>query len=270
MRGKYYLLLQKQEFGMKIIISLTSFPARINAAIKVIEKMMNQTMRPDKIVLYLTSGQFPDKKLPEKLLKLRGDMVDIKFFDKPIKSYTKLIPALIDFPNDIIITVDDDMYYPDNLVEELLRAHKKYPRAICLNRTRRIKFAKDGQPLTYLKWPLYRSFRKFYLTRRPHPMNLVMGVGGVLYPPHCLHPLVTRDDMFMKLSPSADDLWFWVMAAKAGTCIKFVNNNRVKEHQFEDTQESALMYENRTGGNDRAMANILAEFPEVKKLAISS
>jgi len=241
---------------MKVILSLTSFPARIDAAGKVIEKMAAQTVRPDKIVLYLTASQFPDR-VPS------FESAEVRICDKPIKSYTKLVPALKDFPDDIIITVDDDIDYPDNLIEKLLTAHKKYPRAICANRVRRIKFG-----VSYGKWPLYRSFRKYYMTRRPHPMNCLMGVGGVLYPPRCLHPLVTRDDIFMKIAPTTDDLWFWAMAAKQGTSIKFVNNNRVKEKPIGGTQEISLMSVNcgAAGGNNKAMANILAEFPELKNL----
>lgn len=254
--------------GMRTIVSLTSFPARIGAAAKVIETMARQTVRPDKIVLYLTAAQFPDGKVPDILSRLQSKLVDIRFCGPPIKSYTKLVPALKDFPDDIVITVDDDMDYPNNLISTLLRAHRKYPRAICAHRVRRVKF-KNGRPLPYLKWPrLNRRIRKHVCGRRPRLDNLAMGVGGVLYPPRCLDAAATRDDIFMKMAPTADDLWFWAMAAKAGTGTAFVRNDRVKDACLTGTQETSLLSINCAGdGNDRAMANILAEFPEIRLVA---
>jgi hypothetical protein len=268
---------------MKVIVSLTSFPARINAAAQVIEKMTRQTRLPDKIVLYLTESQFPDKKLPRVLEKLRGDLVDIRFCGLPIRSYTKLVPALSDFPDDIIITVDDDIDYPDNLVQEFMRMHKKFPHAVISNRVRRIKLIREPKTENrkpnvfsprfsalgfrfspYASWPLYRSLRKYLMTPFPHAFNLAMGVGGVLYPPHSLHKDVLRNDIFMKIAPTADDLWFWAMARRNGTKIAYARNPRVKERVIGGTQESSLMSENcANGANDRIMANLLAEYPDL-------
>ena len=54
----------------KLIVSLTSFPARINTVHQVIESLLNQTKKADKIILWLAPEQFPngEKDLPEKLL----------------------------------------------------------------------------------------------------------------------------------------------------------------------------------------------------------
>ena len=48
----------------KIIASLTSYPARINIVPYVIASILNQTMKPDKIILWLGNDRFPDEKLP--------------------------------------------------------------------------------------------------------------------------------------------------------------------------------------------------------------
>ena len=42
----------------------------------------------------------------------------------------KAILAFQDFPNDIVITIDDDLFYKSDLIESHLRWHAKYPNAI--------------------------------------------------------------------------------------------------------------------------------------------
>ncbi len=50
--------------------------------------------------------------------------VDIKYY-KNIRSYKKLIPSLIYYPDDIIITCDDDIFYRSNMVSDLINAYNK-------------------------------------------------------------------------------------------------------------------------------------------------
>ena len=42
--------------------------------------------------------------------------LQIEYYEENIKSYTKLLPSLQKYPDDIIITVDDDAYYLPNLI----------------------------------------------------------------------------------------------------------------------------------------------------------
>ena len=46
-----------------------------------------------------------------------------------------------------------------------------------------------------------------------------IGVGGVLYPPHSLHELTLRQDLFINLTPLADDIWLNAMARLNGTPV---------------------------------------------------
>ena len=53
------------------IVSITSFPARINEIWITIETLLRQSFKPDKIILWLGEEQFPDKQLPESLTMLK-------------------------------------------------------------------------------------------------------------------------------------------------------------------------------------------------------
>lgn len=55
----------------RIIVSLTSFPAAIPYAIQAIRSVLNGTLKPDKIVLYLDTKKFPNGKIPNELEDLK-------------------------------------------------------------------------------------------------------------------------------------------------------------------------------------------------------
>ena len=86
----------------KIIVSLTTFPGRINTVDKTISTLLTQTLKPDEVILWLAESQFPNKELPEQLTKLQQYGLTIKWCED-LRSYKKLIPALEEYPNDIII-----------------------------------------------------------------------------------------------------------------------------------------------------------------------
>ena len=63
----------------RIIASLTSYPARINIVPYVIASILNQTMKPDKIILWLGAEKFPDRNLPKIFDELRECGVYMEF-----------------------------------------------------------------------------------------------------------------------------------------------------------------------------------------------
>lgn len=251
---------------MKIIATLTSFPLRATTIHRVIETILNQSAQPDKVILYLAEEQFPGRELPLTLTALaeKEHRFEIHWCQKDIKSYKKLIPALIEFPDDIIITFDDDILYPSDIIEELIKKHRKYPNAICTRRARLIK-VKDGEIGVYETWKRYKWYRRLRYGTWPKFRNLATTGGGTLFPPHSLHPDVVRDDIFMNMCPTTDDLWFFAMAVLNGTKTAPAGK-AYKIDIIEETQGEALMHDNVKGQcrNDRNMEKILKEYPLVK------
>ena len=97
----------------QVVISMTSFPAAIKFAEQAVRSLLNGSVLPDKLILYVTLSQFAEGEMPETLLALakQNPVFEIRNYDRDIRSYRKLIPALADFPEAIIVTVDDDVYY---------------------------------------------------------------------------------------------------------------------------------------------------------------
>ncbi|MBQ6972263.1 MAG: hypothetical protein IJP86_07890 [Synergistaceae bacterium] len=49
-----------RNYGRPLMVSLTSFPARINTVHKTIHSLMLQDMKPNRIILWLTDEEFPN------------------------------------------------------------------------------------------------------------------------------------------------------------------------------------------------------------------
>lgn len=113
---------------------MTSYKGRITNVSKVIFSILNNTMKPDKIVLNLAIEEFKNKEkdLPEDLQMLQENgLLEIWWVDKNIKQFKKIIPTLERYPNDVIISIDDDLIYPPEFIETIyndyLKYDKKYP-----------------------------------------------------------------------------------------------------------------------------------------------
>ena len=190
---------KRHDLDNKLIVSLTSYPLRFKTLPLVLNSILNQSIRPDKIILNI---EYSDKKkIPNSVLDFKN--IEIKYIKNGLKAYGKIIPSLKKYSNIYIITFDDDIIYSKKAIEYLVTKSKKNPRAVIANRIDRIKVIKN-YPDMYQSWyPVYKKQTKYaFLT----------GGGGVLYPPNCFHKDVCKEKLFKKLSPLNDDVWLnWMV-----------------------------------------------------------
>ena len=252
----------------RLIVSLTTFPARIDTVYKTITTLMQQTLKPDEIVLWLADSQFPDRKLPDNLTRLEQFGLSIKWCED-IRSFKKLIPSLIEYPDDIIVTVDDDNYYDPRLLEFLYNSYLQNPECIHARQAFRVKY--DDNFKLSIKSRSY-VYDNSYL---PSFLNEPVGCGGVLYPPHCLDKNVLNKEQFTKIIPTNDDIWFWGHALKKGTKIKVIKGNYdLKMFVVENSQEDSLWKKNMlnttVGLNGNDAVNLMCKtFQEAKENLLS-
>lgn len=195
----------------EIVVSLTSFGKRIYDVSATVESVMQGSLKPNRIVLWL-SDDMKVITLPIALQKQKERGLEINFC-KDIRSYKKLIPALYKYPESAIITLDDDVIYEWDLVEKLVNMHIAYPKHIIANRIHRILLSKGGRPASYMKWDGSAN------PTDDSPLNFFTGCGGVLYPPHSLAEEVFNESVFLDICKFADDVWFNAMALKNGTRV---------------------------------------------------
>ena len=77
----------------EIIISLTTYSLRIHNVYIALESLLNQTIKPNRIILWLAEEEFNEANLPISVLRLKERGVEIRFCED-YKSYKKLIPTL--------------------------------------------------------------------------------------------------------------------------------------------------------------------------------
>lgn len=257
--------MNKSHIREKVIVSLTSFPAAIPYAVQAIRSVLNGSVLPDKVVLYLDTQKFPDGILPTELegLKKEYPIFEVRFDDAEIRSYKKLIPALRDFPEDVIVTVDDDICYHKNLLRDLIRVHKRLPNAIIAHRVRRIEPDKP-----YHKWHKYKWFNFLFKKIHANYKNLQTGVGSVLYPPHSLKPEMLDEKLFTQIAPTMDDIWFWAAAVANDTPVVPVPFGYNKPVELAKPRDISLQKTNYRSGVDRnreAFLRILDTYPSIRE-----
>ncbi len=246
----------------RVIISLTSHPARINMVHLTINTLLQQTMKPDLVILWLAKEQFPKgiDELPGELLDLQKLGLSIRWCED-LKSYKKLIPVLKEFPEDIIVTVDDDLYYEEDMLESLYQSYLSHPDEIHVHRIAKVVKVKD-------KLSALQS-RKFYydnLSGSSYCYQL-MGGSGCLYPPHSLYKDVFDIAKIKSLAPTQDDIYFWAMAVLNGTKVRIVKGFKSQLYYVENTQQHGLCKINNNTGYGmspgQVYENICKTYPEI-------
>lgn len=202
--------LNKKEREQKIIVSLTSFPGRIDTLWITIESILRQTVKPDKILLWLAESQFDGlESLPDSLLFLQKRGLTIRFcYD--LRSHKKYFYTMQEHPDDLVVLLDDDMIYPFDTIEKLMKLHYKYPADICTI---------TGQVIVPGKLP--SQWRNPMLSEKlEHSDELQIFSGsGSLYPPHTVHKDAFDKKKIQDICPYADDLWLTYMGKRKNTKI---------------------------------------------------
>ena len=277
--------------GEKIIVSLTSFPARINIVVKTIKTLLTQTLKPDAVILWLAPEQFPngEKDLPQELLDLKQYGLTIDWY-KDIRSYKKIIPTLKKYPNAVVITTDDDIYYAPDTVESLYKSYLEHKNEVHAHRCDWLKVVEEdaktvphpspllqGEGMTevvqtqkkVIKW---EKTRELYLDRHRGVAsfhNRLTGYGAVLYPPNCFYKDVCDESLIKELIPTHDDIWLWAMATLNGYKTRLVKGYSESINYVENSQQYGLCKINKKGVGmslDEAYEIMLNKYPQLLEI----
>lgn len=251
-----------EERENKIIVSITSIPSRFTSLYLCLETIMRQSLKPDKIILYLGNNT-KNMELPQNFKKMKKRGLTIEYRDdKELKPHTKYFYAMQEHPNDIIITFDDDILYNKNVIKMLYESYLKFPNEVSAIRVHKITFNQD-KINKYKNWIMEYKGKD---TLIPSHYLCATGVGGVLYPPHIMPKETFNKENIKNLSLSADDLWLKVMQIKYK--IKVVKALEKNYYLFviKNSQSIAL---NKTNvdkcENDRVLSNLLNYYGINKK-----
>lgn len=240
----------------KYIVSLTTFPARIERVWLTIESILRQDDKPNSIILWLYKGEFKGKdSLPIKLIKLENRGLEIKFCDENLMPHKKYFYTLKENPKANIITIDDDMFYPPNLISNLKRFHTRYPKSIICPITRRINIDIE-KVYPYSSWTVIKT------NIEPSLELLTMGGGGTLFPKDTLDSEVNNIDSLKETALKADDLWLKIMSLKKGTKIVSIAGEYSRYFILNLHRSKVKLMDSNIGGNqnDIIFKNLLDRY----------
>ena len=207
---------------------------------------MYQTMKPDRIILYLGTDV---KDCP---IKQENELIQagltIKRNVEDLKPHKKYFYAMQEFKDSIVITIDDDIIYDDALIEELYQKHLEYQDVVICRRGHRMK-RKENQLDSYSNWE--------FCVASVQPSNDICptGVGGVLYPCGSYRDSLLNREAIIKNALNADDLWLKTVELING--IKAYAIKDIPLRYIHDTQEESLQALNlEQGENDIALKQI--------------
>lgn len=204
--------------SVPIIVSLTSFPLRINTVWMTIESLFRQQLQPNGIVLWLSRDQFPGElsDLPSILLQQIDRGLSIKFVDNDIRSYKKFYYAFQEYHSQLVLTVDDDLLFPSYFVKSIYQCHEKNPHSVIAS----FGFEYDwNETVDYLS-----ILEKEIELNTPQKNSFFGSGGGTLFDTsiaNYLDPL----DVILDLCPTADDIYLNSLCKIAGYNTVFHMNN---------------------------------------------
>lgn len=243
-----------KERDEKIIISLTSFPKRIDSSYYAIKSLMHQSVKADKIILWLSTQQFPNLKIPDKFDKLKNKGLEIKFVNEDLKSHKKYYYILQEQrPNEIVITFDDDLIYGSTAVEKLINRHKEFPENVICNRGLAVSIDTEGKINRKVIERLYDDEG----VDKPSFYIIPSTGAGCLYPYGVMPESTFVKDDLKTMAFSADDIWIWYncLLAKKG----IVKSQKISRAlvEIKDSQIENLNQLNDMGGeNDRILSRL--------------
>lgn len=248
---------RSHELGAPLIVTLTSYPPRFPTLGLTLRSLLDQSVRADRTILWLAEKDLP--LLPEDIVALQDSGLEIRGC-ADLRSYKKLIPALQAFPGAWFATADDDVYYPPDWLEGLVREAGAPGRTAIAARAHLARLDKEGRFLPYLEWDM-----NTHHLRAPLPGTRLFptGVGGVLYPPDAFADAVMDEDAFMRLCPHGDDIWFFWMARLAGT-DQIRTPSGFELLSWPQSQEVGLFHENQFNSrNDLQIRNLEEAFGRI-------
>jgi hypothetical protein len=253
---KYGLNKEKRDF--ELIVTLTAIPSRIDNIWITLESIFRQSYKPDRIILWLSNEEFENTSLPNSLLELKEKGLEICFCEN-LRSHNKYYHTVVNNPNATIITIDDDIIYPENIIFNLIKMHQEFPQAVCSNMVHLVTY-NNGKLIPYVKWKA--TYKKIL---KPSHKLIQLGVCGVLYPPKVLPAICFDKALIKQLSFGSDDVWLNTMCLLNNTPI--VTNKTFNKYfvAVRDTQKITLLALNsRKGRKDKILEAVHTYFKITK------
>jgi hypothetical protein len=238
----YLPYIQGQNPDWKFEVSVTSYPARFDALAIALTALRTQILQPQAINVFIAEADLAA--LPDSIKQLeKSGYIKIQSCED-LGSGKKLIPALSKQGKLPIITIDDDLYFENELFLHLMINHYLFPHAIIAS----------GDVLPFSQW-----HKHYDLGEGPSKDLMPTSGAGTLFPPKVMHEDASDAALYTKLSHNTDDLWWYFQARRQGTLIRRLSG--LDHLNFIDsTQEVGLWKNGNQNRNEINLKALLAQY----------
>jgi hypothetical protein len=265
--------------NLKFVVSITSYLKRINQTYLSIDSILRQTFKPDVICLYLPKIEFPNGilDLPMELRMQMSKGLIIKFCENNYRVHNKIIHALKEYPNSVIINFDDDVYYNPRILKTLCDGHNEYPDDILTLYSNHVMIENNVRVI-------YRDLYDVWLKILTPEKNIVIDyskfvfeydvkfshypitcVGGTLYPPNSFNVEIFNIKKMLELTPHSLEVWLWAMATLNNTMSRTLSFNGILCCLHNDSTTPLHLYncvigEHNMTNRDRQLNRVINEY----------
>ena len=198
------------------VISMTTIPSRKKRIKDNIESILGQSWQGFyKYCINIDDNLSEEDYAFYESLKELDERIEINICDNKWRSCNKLLPTLKKYPDDVIITVDDDFLYPKDSIKYLIKKHNEKPDCIITHEINPI-IVKDG------KFEMYVNSMDLKLEQIEYGKYLS---NCCLFPPHIFDgtDLFNYEKMMQATNGTHDELWFWVNSTIKGARVIGLN-----------------------------------------------
>lgn len=250
-----------EKYDRELVISMATYPARYDSAVLALESILRQTMKPNKILLWIAADENPDRIVPRQFLPFESKGVQVCFTDIPLKPHNKSFHTAKIDADRYIITVDDDILYSEKLVERLYTTYRTQPaNTIVCELAHRIQLDASGIPKPYDQWDWESKG-----ISGPSHLLMSKGAGGVLYPPCFFRDGYFDVNTIRKTCLYADDLWLKFQEILSDYMV--VKTNAYAKNVYttsKGSQRVSLASKNNgENRNNLQLKNLIEAFPDI-------
>jgi len=243
---------------MKTIISLTSHGKRINEVLfRALSTLLDQDI-PSKVILYLDKDADPYLGIVREKFKALAQLgLEIRAGYENIGVHSKWFWALQEFPNDLVVLADDDAYYPRDWLRSLVEQYQKTGSMTCLT-SEGVYYDEDRYKLCHTRCCPCKNIDS--------PLNM----HGCLIPPNSFHSDVFNKELFLTLTPKADEIWLFAMRILNNKPVSFIDkplaqkirrNLLLIDQSMEAGGTCLWKYNAFEGGNVKQLNAVIAHYP---------
>lgn len=185
----------------KVIVSMTTIPCRQKRLAENVESLLTQSYNFNVLLINIDDNLSDEEYQWYEDFAKQDYRIVINKSEAKWRSCNKLLPALTMYPDDIIITVDDDIYYPKDSLKELIKIYVNNPDCIIVHEINPLDLRDDK--INY--------FNAYDIKMGQKEWGKYLS-NCALFPPKVFEgtDLFDYDKMMYCTDGNHDELWFWV------------------------------------------------------------